>query len=117
MNPGALLFLEVPNETDIWVQSQIEWKMRGLGHLNYFKPEALENILRRAGFSEVTVSVSGKLVKKHMAALQPRKSIIQRIQRKIAAALRLRRPLPDYMPKPPQEERIFIQCIALNADN
>ncbi|PQJ28091.1 class I SAM-dependent methyltransferase [Rubritalea profundi] len=114
MAPGGVLFLEVPNETDEWVKKQIKWGVRGLGHVNYFSPKSLEQILTAAGFEGVSSSVCGMSVKKHMSLRRPRNRVVRKLRKYCSKMRKPKSALPDYLVRPKNEKRIYIQTIAVN---
>ncbi|MGJ8642788.1 MAG: class I SAM-dependent methyltransferase [Luteolibacter sp.] len=117
ISPGGALFLEVPNEPDFWVESQIQWQRIGLGHLNYFTSESLENTLTSAGFVTPTSRECGNFVKDHMKSCRPKTSLFDKIRRRLPKKTPLRYPLPDYSAQDGSEPRIYLQVIAFNPTN
>jgi len=109
--PGGLLFLEVPNDPAFWVKDQLDRNHRGLGHLNYFTLESLENTVRRAGYEILEIRTCGIPLKKHISRVQPGK--VRRLAKKIISRCLPQSPaLPDYSPRARGEDGIYLQVLA-----
>lgn len=114
LNTGAHLFIEVPNEADIWVRHQIKWSRRGLGHINYFTPQSLKQLFASSGFSDITVRECGKLLSQHITSCRPAKNRLHRITRRIKKYFEVTTQTPDYISQGGESERIYLQLIAKN---
>lgn len=114
MERGGALFVEVPNEPTVWIEKQIEWRLRGLGHLNYFTSESLKSTLMRAGFKRIQFASSGIPVSTLMASRRPRNRLIRKYQQIRQQLFPSEAPLPDYESQGGNAERIYLLALAFN---
>lgn len=109
---SGLIFIEVPNVPDYWTEKQINWQIKGLGHINYFTPESLESIVIKSGYSIINITQCGITIYKNIKHRKPSKSIWFRFKRKVLSRLRLPLPMPSYHLQGGTNPRIYIQVIA-----
>lgn len=83
LSESGYLFIEVPNDPAWWVKIQLERRFEGLGHINYFTPTSLENLLLDVGFARVKLRTRGISVQDFSLKRTLKPSWIQRVCRKV----------------------------------
>ncbi len=112
LTPGGHLFIEVPNDPAYWVEKQIDWKLRGLAHLNFFTKNSIRDFLSRSGYQVVTSRSCGQNLTKFINDKKP-KSFMARQLNKLVLFLPEKRETPGiYDTSISSIENIYLQVTA-----
>ncbi|MEI6070653.1 MAG: class I SAM-dependent methyltransferase [Verrucomicrobiae bacterium] len=114
LSPGGCLFIEVPNDPPHWVEKQIQWRLRGMAHLNYFTQSSLESHLKESGFKILACRHCGNQLDIEIRKMRP----LTRLERAFRKVRRLLRKdninsevSPDYSPAN-QKNGVYLQALA-----
>lgn len=100
LSSGGFLFVEVPNDPAHWVKKQVEWRLRGLGHLNFFTPESLGKILIHSGLHNAAIRLCGGPLYELIRQRKPRSRIYRTLKQHLSPAPRPYCDTPSYETSP-----------------
>lgn len=112
LSESGLLFVEVPNDPSHWLKIQIDEKYRGLGHVNYFTPKSLQQVIEAAGMEVISSRLCGKSLHSHIRSVTGG-SLVRRVRGVLRRVFPKRAALPDYSSSPPNDEGIYLQTLAI----